>query len=176
MTNKKAKKTAEADNDPKNSIAKNKRGRPVIYNDQIAGEICELLAQGWTMKKICSLSHMPGLTTVFKWEAENGEFAKLSARAREHGTHVLADQCIEIADDPVLDPADKRVRIDTRIRLIGKWNAKRYGDKIEHTVQQDFIPLDELRRRIEESKARRAALEDSDTITVEANEVVTTGD
>ncbi len=124
------------------------------------------------MRKICSLAHMPGITTVFKWEAEIPEFAKLSARAREHGTHVLADQCLEIADDPSLDPADKRVRIDTRIRLIGKWNAKRYGDKIEHTVQQDFVPLDELRRRIEESKARRAALEAGDTITIEASKVV----
>jgi hypothetical protein len=150
-------------------------GRPAIYTDETAEQICDLLAQGWTMKKICSLAHMPGITTVFKWEYENGEFAKLSARAREHGTHVLADQCLEIADDPSLDPADKRVRIDTRIRLIGKWNAKRYGDKIEHTVQQDFVPLDELRRRIEESKARRAALEAGDTITIEASKVVGAG-
>ena len=107
------------------------------------------------MKSICALPRMPGITTIWKWEQENGEFAKLSARARETGTHVIADQCIEIADDPLLDPADKRVRIDTRMRLIGKWNAKKYGDKIEHTVQQEFIPLDELRRRIAESEARQ---------------------
>lgn len=144
-------------------------GAPSTYSREIAEEICWRLAQGQTLKSICMLNHMPNITTVFDWEARHGEFAQMSARAREHGTHVLADQCIEIADDPLMDPADKRVRIDTRIRLIGKWNAKRYGDKIEHEVKTDFIPLDELRRRIEESKARRASLE------LEENKLLTTG-
>lgn len=31
----------------------------------------------------------------------------------------------------MLDAQEKRVRIDTRIRLLGKWNARQYGDKIE---------------------------------------------
>jgi hypothetical protein len=31
----------------------------------------------------------------------------------------------------MLDAAEKRVRIDTRLRLLGKWNARQYGDKIE---------------------------------------------
>jgi hypothetical protein len=145
-------------------------GAPSTYTKEIAEEICWRLAQGQTLKSICMLNHMPNITTVFDWEARHGEFAQMSARAREHGTHVLADQCIEIADDPLMDPADKRVRIDTRIRLIGKWNAKRYGDKIEHEVKTDFIPLDELRRRIEESKARRASLE------LEENKLLGTGE
>ena len=132
-----------------------KLGRPSKYSQELVEEIITLLSEGNTMKSICALPHMPGITTIWEWEQENGEFAKLSARAREAGTHVIADQCIEIADDPLLDPADKRVRIDTRMRLIGKWNAKKYGDKIEHTVQQEFIPLDELRRRIAESEARQ---------------------
>lgn len=131
------------------------RGRPTKYSQELVEEIVTLLSEGNTMKSICALPHMPDITTIFKWERENGEFSQLSARAREAGTHVIADQCIEIADDPILDPADKRVRIDTRMRLIGKWNAKKYGDKIEHTVQQEFIPLDELRRRIAESEARQ---------------------
>ena len=132
-----------------------KIGRPSKYSQELVEEIITLLSEGNTMKSICALSHMPSIQTIFNWERENREFLELSARAREAGTHVIADQCIEIADDPLLDPADKRVRIDTRMRLIGKWNAKKYGDKIEHTVQQEFIPLDELRRRIAESEARQ---------------------
>lgn len=132
-----------------------KLGRPSKYSQELVEEIITLLSEGNTMKSICALSHMPSIQTIFNWERENREFLELSMRAREAGTHVIADQCIEIADDPILDPADKRVRIDTRMRLIGKWNAKKYGDKIEHTVQQEFIPLDELRRRIAESEARQ---------------------
>lgn len=132
-----------------------KIGRPSKYSKELVEEIVTLLSAGHTMKSICALSHMPSIQTIFNWERGNRGFLELSMRAREAGTHVIADQCIEIADDPLLDPADKRVRIDTRMRLIGKWNAKKYGDKIEHTVQQDFIPLDELQRRIAESEARR---------------------
>jgi hypothetical protein len=58
-------------------------------------------------------------------------------RARQHGTHFLAGDCLRISDDPGLEPQDKRVRIDTRLRLIGKWNAKEYGDKIAHVGGDD---------------------------------------
>jgi hypothetical protein len=55
-----------------------------------------------------------------------------SARARELGCDALADECLEIADDDTIKPDEKRVRIDTRIRLIGKW-SQRYSDKVTVT-------------------------------------------
>lgn len=109
--------------------------RPSLYSDEIADKVCERLANGEPLRKICSDSKMPSFTTVWKWEKDMPEFAKLSARARDIGTHNLADECIEIADNPAIDPANKRIMVDTRIRLIGKWNAKSYGDKIEQTLQ-----------------------------------------
>lgn len=52
-----------------------------------------------------------------------------SAHARDLGYDALADECLEIADGS--EPADvKRIRIDTRIRLLGKW-SQRYSDKTE---------------------------------------------
>ena len=92
---------------------------------------------------------MPCVTTIWTWEQKYPEFLKLSQRAREDGTNVLAEECIEIADDTILNPQDKRIRIDTRLRLIGKWNSKRYGDKIEHEVSHQFIPLDQLAQKIQ---------------------------
>jgi hypothetical protein len=47
------------------------------------------------------------------------------------GCDALADECLEIADDSEIKPDDKRIRIDTRIRLIGKW-SQRYSDKMAH--------------------------------------------
>ena len=110
---------------------KNKGGAPTIYSQELVDEICTRMANGETLRSICLRDDMPSLDTIWKWEQKYPEFAEQSARARERGTHTLADQCIEIADDPMLDPQDKRIRIDTRIRLIGKWNQKKYGDKIE---------------------------------------------
>lgn len=104
-------------------------GRPSLKTPEIVAEIIERLANGEPMAKICADDHMPAFCTVWRWEENDEEFRNLSTRAREHGTHFMADDCIRIADDPVLEPSDKKVRIDTRLRLIGKWNAKRYGDK-----------------------------------------------
>ena len=132
------------------------RGRPSIYSADIANAICERLMRGETMLSISEDSTMPGLSTMCRWLVENPEFRELRTNARESGTDVLADECIRIADDPNISPNDKKVRIDTRLRLIGKWNAKRYGDRIAHEVvpENKFIPLDEL-----EDQIRRIELE-----------------
>ena len=106
-------------------------GRPPEYNEEIAEEICERLSIGQTLSSICNLEGMPNYSTVWRWESSNENFRNKSAHARKIGTHALADDCIRIADDPMLDAAEKRVRIDTRLRLLGKWNARQYGDKIE---------------------------------------------
>lgn len=108
-------------------------GRPSKKTPQLVEEIVERLSNGEPLARICADEHMPSFSTVWRWEDADEEFRNLSARAREHGTHYIADDCLRIADDDALEPADKRVRVDTRLRLIGKWNAKRYGDKMDHT-------------------------------------------
>lgn len=107
-------------------------GRPSSFTQEIADEICERQAKGEPLAVICRDDHMPSFTTVWRWEADREDFRNLSTRARELGTHFLAGDCIRIADGDG-DPADKRIRIDTRIRLIGKWNAKAYGEKVALT-------------------------------------------
>lgn len=109
-----------------------KIGRPSKRTDAVVNEIVERLTKGEPLSRICSDDHMPAFGTVYRWENEDEEFRKLSTRAREIGTHHMADDCLKIADDEDLDPQDKRIRIDTRLRLIGKWNAKIYGDKVQH--------------------------------------------
>jgi len=77
------------------------------------------------------------------------------ARAKEAGTHCLAMECLDIADeshgDVTVDAEGNertntevvqraKLRIDTRLRLIGKWNRKDYGEKIdgERTVKHEM--------------------------------------
>lgn len=71
------------------------------------------------------------------------------ARAREAGFDRIAADCLEIADQTGKDTiygdngarADtewisrSKLRIETRLKLLAKWDPKRYGDKItqEHT-------------------------------------------
>jgi hypothetical protein len=61
----------------------------------------------------------------------------LTERRRELGCDSLADECVDISNDLDLDPAHKRIMIDTRIRLIGKWHQARYGDKSDLNVKLD---------------------------------------
>jgi hypothetical protein len=129
-------------------------GRPSGYNETITAEIAERLSNGEPMKKICRDEHMPHYVTVLKWQRAHPEFSDLTARAKAEGTHALADECIEIADDKTIDPQHKRFMIDTRIRLIGKWNSKAYGEKVEmaatghiavsHTLDISNLSSDEL--------------------------------
>jgi hypothetical protein len=107
-------------------------GRPSIYSEQVAGEICRRLATGEPMARICRDDDMPGYTTVMRWEQDNEEFRLLSMRAKQNGTHFLADDALRIADDETIDTNRAKLMIDTRLRLIGKWNARAYGDKIAH--------------------------------------------
>jgi len=110
----------------------------------MAAVICDRLMRGEPLARICDDPDMPHYTTVRRWEDENPEFRSLSTRAKQDGTHWLADDCIRIADDPSLDPADKRVRIDTRLRLIGKWHAKAYGEKIDITQNSTVTHVHKL--------------------------------
>jgi hypothetical protein len=106
-------------------------GRPSKYSDQLAEEICRRLGKGEPMARICDDDHMPSYNTIWRWENENAKFRELSARAKQNGTHFLADDTLRIADDETIDTNRAKLMIDTRLRLIGKWNAKAYGDKIQ---------------------------------------------
>lgn len=90
--------------------------------------ICNELAEGKSLRRICREKGLAE-SSVRRWLLQNEEALAQSAHARELGCDALADECIDIADDPLMDPSDKRIRIDTRIRLIGKW-SQRYSDKV----------------------------------------------
>jgi hypothetical protein len=44
-----------------------KRGRPSVYSEAIAGEICQRLADGESLKSICRSEGMPKSSTVIAW-------------------------------------------------------------------------------------------------------------
>ena len=142
----------------KRTASANKPGRKTIYSPEIADEICQRLSVGEPLARICADPRMPGFTTVWEWERENDDLAKLSARARELGTHFMADDCLRIADDSEIDPQNKRIMVDTRLRLIGKWNAKAYGEKVQADLTTNGK---DLHASDHELSARLAAIMDA---------------
>lgn len=104
-------------------------GRPSEYSEAIADLICESIADGKSLRSVCRAETMPSKSTVFRWLRENKEFRDHYAMSMEARADSHADDIVDIADDPTLDPNDKRVRIDARKWTASKLKAKVYGDK-----------------------------------------------
>lgn len=102
-----------------------------LTSDQVA-RICEGLAGGSSLRAICREMGVAESSVRTALKADPEAHAQ-TARARELGCDALADECLEISDNKSLDPADRRVRIETRLKLLGKW-SQRYGDKVDHTL------------------------------------------
>lgn len=106
-------------------------GRISTYNEDQANQIAERLSDGEPLRQICRDPNMPQWRTVYDWIAAHPDFAARIARARELGQDVIAEDCLAIADDLTDEPASRRVRVETRLKLLAKWNPKRYGDRVE---------------------------------------------
>ncbi len=119
-----------------------KPGRPSKYSAKLAAMICERLANGETLRRICREQDMPARSSVQKWLNEISEFSDQYAKARELQADYWADEILEIADDTSEDQSEdgkannelvnrSRLRVDSRKWLLSKMVPKKYGDKLE---------------------------------------------
>ena len=148
---------------------KKRRGRPPVWTDKesVQREICKRLTMGLSLNQICRDADMPDQSTVQDWLGERVSFAKAYALARVSQADALFDQCLAIADEadgdikivkdkegnevPIVVQENiqrSKLRIETRFRLIGKLNPKKYGDKLMlaghdgGAVQVEAVALD----------------------------------
>lgn len=104
------------------------------FEDDVISEIIERTEKGEPLTRICEDKRMPKRRTIYDWLETDAEFAAQFRAARARGVHALAEECLAIADEKSSDAvqvADKRVRIDTRLRLAGKWLPAIYGDRVD---------------------------------------------
>ena len=121
---------------------KKKRGRPSKLTLETAAEICELVACGSNLTRICKQPEMPDITTVLKWLAENPDFSQHYARAREMRADARADRIDAITEKlerGEIDANSARVMIDAEKWQAGKEQPKRYGDKQTLDVKSDSL-------------------------------------
>jgi transposase-like protein len=136
-----------------------------MFDEQKAEQITSRLCSGEPLSQIARDLGI-GRTTIHDWRAINPAFAEQFARAKDAGYDALADECLTIADtqevgEIVKDGPDgvtvtredmlghRRLRIESRLKLLAKWDPKRYGDRINVdadlriavTVNDPFAPL-----------------------------------
>lgn len=107
-----------------------------LNDPTVVDELCERIASGRSVVDVCSDKDMPDAATVYRRMAKNPEFAASIARAREAQQDAEAEKIVTMADKATIKnwPVVK-LRIDARKWRAAKLAPKRYGDKIETTLQ-----------------------------------------
>lgn len=137
-----------------------KMGRPSIYSQELADEICLRLSQGESLRAICQDGHMPDISNVLRWvlREDMKDFREQYARARESQAEVMFDEILEIADDGSNDfmtvkkgnleyemenkevTNRSRLRVDSRKWYLSKVLPKKFGDKLDMTTNGKDLP------------------------------------
>ena len=141
---------ADSGQSPQNEAAppKKKTGRPSKYDPEIAQSICDQLSEGIPLREICRQEGYPSYRAVYRWMVADEDLASHIARAREIGYDLMAEECLAIADNPkwgqkqvMTDEGTsttvedmlghRKLQIETRLKLLAKWNPKKYGDRVQ---------------------------------------------
>lgn len=149
-------------------------GRPSIRTPETEEAILGWIAEGKTLRAFCRQEGSPTWRTVYDWLGEDAEFSARFARARELGHDAISEEAMEIADTPeegveTVTKVDggtevrrgdmlghRKLQIETRLKLLAKWNPKKWGDRT--TIAGDpEAPLLPAQAAAETAKAIREA-------------------
>ena len=126
---------ADVVNQSQQPKAKHPGGRPSIYSQELADEICRLLSSGLSLRKIALIEGMPDPMTVRRWARDNEEFCVQYAHAREEQAEAYAEMLLDEAYN-AQDAQLGRLRVDALKWTASKLLPKKFGDRIEHDIKQ----------------------------------------
>lgn len=134
-------------------------GRPTIFTDALATDICTRIATGESLRSICRSEDMPAMSSVMLWlvDGKHESFSEQYDLARRIQAETLADELFDISDNGANDWMEKngasednpgyilngehvqrsRLRIDTR-----KWYLSKVLPKFADKQQVDHVSTD----------------------------------
>lgn len=92
---------------------------------------------GTPLTVICSEEGMPGYTTIWEWKQDDADLSEAIACARDQGHDTIANR-IRLTvrgkteaegGESTGDVQRDKLIADTDLKLLAKWDPKRYGDK-----------------------------------------------
>lgn len=123
-------------------------GRPTIYSDSLADELCRRIAMGESVRAITRDPDFPCMSTFFAWLREKPEFLQLYEIAKDQSADSMVDEMLDIADNAENDWMERnhpshegyqlngeniqrsRLRIDARKWIASKLKPKKYSEKM----------------------------------------------
>lgn len=104
----------------------------VDFSQEVFDRICERIADGESLRAICSDKDMPARVNVIRWLERDEALRNQYARARELQADQEFDEIKAIADSAGAEDVQvARLRVDARKWRAAKMRPKVYGDKVE---------------------------------------------
>lgn len=117
----------------------------------IIAELEAWISEGKTLREFCRQEGRPSWPSVYRWVEDEEDYAKRIACARARGEDAISQECFAIADDATNDWMERldkdgqpvgwmlngdhvqrsKLRIETRLKLLAKWNPRKWGDKLD---------------------------------------------
>jgi hypothetical protein len=126
-------------------------GRPKVFTPELVDKFIAGIATGIPLRQLCRENDV-GKSAWYELMQRDPELSGRFAQARVEGFDEIAEECMEIADDGSRDyiPNEEggaivdhdhiqrsKLRIETRLKLLAKWDPKRYGDKMALVGKDD---------------------------------------
>lgn len=116
---------------------------PRTFDETHKDRVLTGIASGRTLSALCREPGMPSRLTIVRWRKEDPDFAAQYEEARKVGAEALADEIIDIGEQPVervngrIDAGFvvwQKLRTDLRLKTIGHLDPARYGDKQQVSI------------------------------------------
>lgn len=118
------------------------------FTQALFDKICDLIADGKSVREICDLKGMPNRKTFHDWCKRTPELKAQYDEAYHEGDKAIFDDIVYIADTEP-DPKRAKVRMEAREWCLARRNRKEYGNHVtEELVGANGGPIQIERVRL----------------------------
>jgi len=111
----------------------------IPIEDSVLEDVLDKIADGGTIREACKSA---GLSlSGFMKIVNSGRMVEQYARAMELRAASLFDDMLAISDSDAVDVQRDKLRVDTRKWALSKMMPKKYGDKLETTIEGGEKPV-----------------------------------
>lgn len=125
------------------------KGSGSKYTIELADKIVAQVSDGIPLRQVAREANISWVT-IYSWMETHKGFFERIARARDLGQEAILEDALRIADTPLVGVVNtykdgalvetkeedmlghRKLQIETRLKLLAKWNPKKYGDRITH--------------------------------------------
>ena len=112
------------------------------YSPELGEIVCKLIANSEKGLRQTLKAHggLPSMAIVYQWRDNNPNFAVMFAQAKRRQLEAMAEDIVDTAMNEDMDPADKRLIVDTKKWLLSKLMHRQFGDKLDITSGGEALP------------------------------------